>query len=98
MRRLTLIVGVAAAVSVAAAPADDGFRDLFNGKDMDGWVIDGSREFKDRTTGQTRANWQVRDGMIVGGGAYGFLRYDQQQFRDFAFRVEYRLEKDGNSG
>jgi hypothetical protein len=98
MRRLTLIACCAAAVCVAAAPADDGFRDLFNGKDLDGWMIDGPKELKDRTTGQTRANWQVRDGMIVGAGAYGFLRYDRQQFRDFAFRVEYRLEKGGNSG
>jgi hypothetical protein len=100
MRLMALLVGVVcvAAAAPTARPADDGFRDLFNGKDLDGWVIDGPREVRDRATGQTRPNWQVRDGMIVGGGAFGFLRYERQQFRDFVFRAEYRLEKGGNSG
>jgi hypothetical protein len=98
MRRLTLIVGALVAFAPIARPAGDGFRELFNGRDLDGWAIDGPTEFKDKATGQTRPNWQVRDGHIVGAGAYGFLRYDRQQFGDFDFRVEYRLEKDGNSG
>jgi hypothetical protein len=74
-------------------------RDLFNGKDLDGWVVEGPKEDK-----QGNANWTVQDGTIVCRGAgFGFLRYDRQQFADFALRVEYRFappvkNRRGNSG
>jgi len=82
-----------------AAPADD-FRDLFDGKSLDGWVIDGPKADK---AGQPV--WTVRDGMIVASGkVFGFLRFDRQKFADFALRVEYRFapaatpKERGNSG
>ncbi len=85
-------------VAAAAAPADE-FRDLFDGKTLDGWVIDGPKEGRDG-----KPVWAVRDGMIVASGkAFGFLRYDRQRFGDFALRVEYRFtpatgRDRGNSG
>jgi hypothetical protein len=70
----------------ALAPAED-FRDLFDGKDLDGWVVDGPTKDK-----EGNPMWSVHDGAIVGlGKAFGFLRYDRQQFGDFALRVEYRF-------
>jgi len=79
------------------------YRDLFTGKDLDGWVVDGPAKDK-----QGLDIWTVRDGMIhCLGKAFGFLRYDRQQFGDFAFRVEYRFampppnakpNQKGNSG
>jgi hypothetical protein len=78
------------------------FRDLFNGKDLDGWVVEGARENKDK-----KPVWTVKDGLIVCDtlrGAYGFLRHEKQQFSDFILRVEYRMtppskeEGRGNSG
>jgi Domain of Unknown Function (DUF1080) len=63
------------------------YRDLFNGKDLNGWVIDGPAKDK-----QGNEIWSVQDGMILcTGKAFGFLRYDRQQFGDFALRVEYRF-------
>jgi hypothetical protein len=73
--------------------------DLFNGKNLDGWVVEGPKEDK-----QGRANWTVQEGTIICRGAgFGFLRYERQQFADFAVRVEYRFapivkNRRGNSG
>src|SRR5262249_38782814 len=63
------------------------FRDLFNGRDLDGWVVDGPKKDK-----QGNAMWSVESGAIVGlGKAFGYLRYDREQFGDFVLRVEYRF-------
>ncbi len=78
--------------------ADD-YRDLFNGKNLDGWVVEGPREFKDGDT--VKPIWVVREGMLacqVKKGSFGFLRYERQEFSDFALHVEYRLAPKGNSG
>ncbi len=84
----------------ASAPLHaDEVRQLFNGKDLSGWVIDGPTEYKDKTTGQTLPLWTVQDGNIVTAGkGFGFLRYDREQFADFKLHVEYRMSKNANSG
>lgn len=74
------------------------FRSLFNGRDLDGWVVDGPREFKD-SEGKPRTIWTVEDSLITcAGRGFGFLRYDRQQFDDFRLEFEYRLGVKGNSG
>jgi hypothetical protein len=86
---------------VAAAPSRaDEYRDLFNGKDFDGWVIEGPNEDREK-----QPVWAVKDGLIVcSGKVFGFLRYDRQKFGDFSVRVEYRFapptaaNRRGNSG
>ena len=82
-----------------AASADD-FRDLFDGKGLDGWVVEGPARDK-----AGRMMWSVEDGRIVClGEGFGFLRYDRREFGDFTFRVEYRFipapggKPQGNSG
>ena len=102
MRRATASVVLILAVSANARAADkDGWIDLFNGKDLAGWVIDGPTEFKDKADdNKTKPLWTVHDGMIrTSGTAFGFLRYDKE-FSDFILHVEYRLvkEKGVNSG
>ena len=79
--------------------ADD-FRDLFDGKSLEGWVVEGPA--KDKTG---RMMWSVEDGRIVClGEGFGFLRYERQEFSDFTLRVEYRFTPPpggkplGNSG
>lgn len=95
-----LLAGLLAAATAPAAPADDGFRDLFDGKGLDGWVVEGPDKDKDG-----KPMWSVDDGRIVClGKGFGFLRYDRKEFGDFTLRVEYRFApkaKDnpqGNSG
>lgn len=86
-----------AALGAAAAPAQE-MRNLFNGKDLDGWVAEGRKEFKDKD-GRVRPVWTVEDGLIhCAGNGFGFLRYDREVYRDFAFHVEYRMAPRCNSG
>src|SRR3954470_2811493 len=89
------------ASSAVRADDKDGWVELFNGKDLTGWVIDGPREYKDKADGnKVKPLWTVEDGMIrTAGAAFGFLRYDRE-FADFILHVEYRMvkEKGVNSG
>lgn len=65
-------------------------------KDLSGWVIEGTREFKQGD--QTRPNWSLEDGVIrCAGKGFGFLRLDQK-LGDFQLALEYRLQRRGNSG
>jgi hypothetical protein len=87
------------AAAPAPAPSEE-YRDLFNGKDLDGWVVEGPKADKNRNP-----MWGVQEGKIVClGRGFGFLRYDRQKFGDFALRVEYRFlppsptNPRGNSG
>jgi len=84
MRRLLLGV-----IFCAAAFAQDGFKPLFNGKNLDGW--DGDPRL-----------WSVQDGMIVGHTA-GVAMTDnsflisKQSYANFVLRVEMKL-RNHNSG
>src|SRR5213083_2299978 len=97
MTRTTLVALVLLGVTGTASAGE--YRDLFNGKDLDGWVVDGPAADRDG-----KPVWGVRDGMIVATGkVFGFLRYDRQTFGDFALHVEYRFtpatgRDRGNSG
>lgn len=77
------------------------WQNLFNGKDLTGFVIDGPKEWKDKSDGdKMKPLWSVDNGIIKATGkAYGFIRYDRK-FKDFTIHVEYRLtpSKDVNSG
>src|SRR5262249_47256776 len=63
--------------------------DLFNGKDLSGWVnVNGAP-----------ATWQVRDGMIgCSGTPRGFLR-TERMYQNFVLELEWRhVKPGGNSG
>ncbi len=71
--------------------------ELFNGRDLTGWVPEGTKEFKD-ASGKTVPVWSVQDGLLnCRGNGFGFLRYDRE-FCDFALHIEYRMSKGCNSG
>jgi hypothetical protein len=77
--------------AAAARPADDvpRFRDLFNGKDLAGWV----------NVNTDKDTWGARDGMIVcTGHPIGVMRTDRQ-YENFILHVEWRhMEAGGTSG
>src|SRR6516165_3976407 len=75
--------------------AEEKATEIFNGKDLDGWVAEGATEYKDKDDGnKTKPIWTVEDGLIkCAGHGYGFLRYGKQEYADFAFHVEYRMTK-----
>jgi 3-keto-disaccharide hydrolase len=72
---------------------DDGFRPLFNGKDLTGWV-----HVNDHPD-----TWSVKDGMIVTTGLpIGFLRTDKM-YENFILEFEWNHrpredDREGNSG
>jgi 3-keto-disaccharide hydrolase len=65
------------------------FRELFNGKDLTGWINVNTAE----------DTWTVRDGTLVcSGRPIGVLRSDRQ-YENFILQVEWKhLEAGGNSG
>jgi hypothetical protein len=74
-----------------AAPAmpDLGFRDLFNGRDLTGWI----------NVNTDPSTWLVRDGLLVcTGQPIGVMRSDRQ-YENFILHIEWmHLEAGGNSG
>jgi hypothetical protein len=78
----------AATPAAAAKPAEPGWVQLFNGKDLTGWVKVGQEQ------------WTVEDGAIYGVGVtkeYGYLR-TEQKYADFDLTLRFKVEADGNSG
>src|SRR5207249_3893202 len=63
-----------------------GFRPLFNGKDLTGWVSDNTQA----------TEWRVKDGTVsvTGNGAKdsGWL-LTERDYTDFVLRFEFRLDK-----
>ncbi|MEM7262025.1 MAG: DUF1080 domain-containing protein [Planctomycetota bacterium] len=63
----------------------DGWKSLFNGRDLTGWV------------GATD-NYEVRDGAIVCKEGRGGNLYTADEYGDFVFRFEFQLPPGGNNG
>jgi len=90
---LTFVLSTA--LMVSAGLSDE--VQLFNGKDLDGWVAEGVKEFVQ--DGRTLPVWSVKDGHLVcTGKGFGFLRYDRRTFADFVFHAEFRMARGCNSG
>ncbi|MFO0824245.1 MAG: DUF1080 domain-containing protein [Gemmataceae bacterium] len=121
--RLSAFAVVAAAIA-AFTPAtrgedkktEEGWVQLFNGKDLTGWKIPdppsgqfkGVKETKNSDgkviafvgilkDGKEVTLWQVKDGMIVGGGPASHI-FSEVEAEDFKYRVEAKINDKGNSG
>jgi hypothetical protein len=83
-----LLVCLAFPVTVAeSAAGEDGFRPLFNGKDLTGWKADE----------QAKQHWAVADGIINYDGK-GRDLWTEQSFTDFVLKVDWRMEGNADSG
>ena len=92
MRKATLSLLLLVGVGGSALWAADDARELFNGKNLDGWVVEGAKEYKDGD--EMKTVWVVKDGLLScqsTSSSYGFLRYEKQEFSDFHLHVEYRM-------
>jgi 3-keto-disaccharide hydrolase len=90
-----LFLGISALAASSAASADDkkadddqGFVQLFNGKDLTGW----------KTHPKDKAKWEVKDGVLVGSGEAGHLFSERGDYENFVYRVEAKINDHGNSG
>ena len=64
-------------------------KNLFNGKDLDGWKIHGTEK------------WYVEDGLLISESGpdkeYGYLATNEN-FKNFEVTLEFKQEAEGNSG
>jgi hypothetical protein len=87
MRTIALIL-----LPLTAIPAQDGFRPLFNGRNLDEWIVD------------TPGLWRVQDAVIIGaspGLKYNDFLRTRRHYGDFELRAAFRMispSGQGNSG
>lgn len=86
MKKYSLILAFLAAFQLGSAQESI---NLFNGKNLDGWINHGSEK------------WYVEDGLLVcesGPKAeYGYLS-TEKNYKNFELTLEFKQESDGNSG
>ena len=84
---VVLFFSVAAALSAEEGPLV--WKDLFNGKDLAGWVdVNTSPE-----------TWSVRDGLLVCSGLPIGVMRSERQYENFILEIEWRhMKPGGNSG
>ncbi|GMU22035.1 MAG: hypothetical protein AMXMBFR13_21230 [Phycisphaerae bacterium] len=62
----------------------EGFRPIFNGKDIDDWV-------------KKTKSYRIADGVLHFGKEYGFL-FTKEQYADFVLRFEFKMPAGANNG
>jgi hypothetical protein len=69
----------------------EGFKSLFNGKDLSGWTPKGGT-----------CKFEAKDGLLIGtvvpGSPSTYLSTEKADYTDFVFTCEMKWEVDGNSG
>jgi len=74
--------------AVAKTPPDDRWASLFNGRDLTGW----------RVTLPGKNRWRVQNGTLIGGFDAGNLFSERDDYHNFHFLVEAKINANGNSG
>lgn len=85
---LAAVMFVLIAADLRGDEKDQGFVRLFNGKNLDGWVVKGKA-----------SGWQIKDGILRSDGATGgdWIR-TTKEYGDFILKVDWKVSKGGNSG
>jgi hypothetical protein len=81
-------------------PPSGAFKVVKETKGSDGKVIafvGVEKDKKDGTSGKEVTLWQIKDGMIVGGGPASHI-FSELEAEDFHYRVEAKINDKGNSG
>ena len=94
-RGLLFLLGLFAFVFAASARASDGWRDLFNGRDLTGWKANAYPDSWTIVDGAIRAHATKESSHLffVGDGKSDFVR-----FKNFELEVVTRGEPEANSG
>lgn len=82
---LGVLLSAAVCLSEARSADEQGFQSIFDGKTLNGW------------TGATKG-YVPENGMLVCLKQGGGVLRTQKEYRDFAFRFEFKLEPGGNNG
>ena len=87
MRSVSVIL-VACSVMLSCGlglAGEEGWKDLFNGKDLTGWI------------GKKQGGWKVEDGTLAWQKGCGYI-WTEEQFGNFILDLEFKLSKGCNSG
>ena len=85
-RLLAAALLLATAATAGEAPE---FKDLFNGRDLSGWV----------DVNTSPATWSVKDGLLVSTGLPIGVMRSEKQYENFILHIEWRhMKEGGNSG
>jgi hypothetical protein len=76
------------ATGLSAAEAAGGFKSIFDGKSLDGWV-----GLKDDTS-----SYYVKDGMLICTKEGIVHIFTQKEYANFILRLQIRLDPGGNNG
>lgn len=88
MKKLWLVaLSLSFAVSLAAQD-EPGFVKLFNGKNLDGWVLSGGKG----------RGYIVEDGKLVCPADGGGNLFAEKEYSNFVFRFEFKLAEGSNNG
>ncbi len=77
---------------ISAEEAKDGFKLLFNGRDMTGWKY---------RRDEGKRSWSAQNGMlcnVLGKDEHGTDLLTEEKFRDFVVRYEFQVPPGANSG
>lgn len=85
-------------LALTSSPADEqpkdaseeGWVDLFNGEDLTGWKM--------HPEANPESKWEVQDGLLVGSGPASHLFSERDDYTNFHYRVEAKINDGGNSG
>jgi hypothetical protein len=83
------LLSAALLLVTAAAEEAPKFQDLFNGRDLSGWV----------DVNTSPATWSVKDGLLVCSGLPIGVMRSEKQYENFILHIEWRhMKEGGNSG
>jgi hypothetical protein len=87
-----LAVAFGLSLSAQIQAGDDGFKDLFNGKDLGGWktIVGGNAD--------PEKVFSVKDGVIVVSGKPSGYFYTDKSYKNYILRYDWNFSKPGNSG
>jgi hypothetical protein len=82
------LLALSALLLLPVTAAEKGFQSLFNGKNLDGWVLVGGKG----------PGYVVQDGNLVCPADGGGNLLTEQDYSDFVFRFEFKLADGSNNG
>ncbi|RJP29356.1 MAG: DUF1080 domain-containing protein [Candidatus Omnitrophota bacterium] len=86
---LLLLVLLTVSLSAPAAESEEGFEPLFNGTNLDGWIIQGLEKAGPKI---------LEDGVLSVGGWDYWALITKKEFKNFIFRFDVKFDERGNSG
>lgn len=76
-------------LSLHAEEKEEGYKVIFDGKSLDGWKINESKD-----------SWKFEDGMLIANGGRSHIFYvgDEKPFKNFELKVDVKTKKNSNGG